>query len=110
VLEIETLLEYLCQREQYPLDQIPALAEGSRQKREHADGKHAGSRLVTYDGQIDDHRVCGVISERPHDREQGGDDAPADRQRLVCLVELLRKPVVAAYQEIREPEELELLG
>ena len=53
---------------------------------------------------------AAVVAQRPDDREQARDQAPADRERLVRLVELVRQPVVAAHQKVRQAEELELLG
>ena len=110
VVEVEALLEDLRQREQHPLDQVAALAEGAREEGEHADGEEAGRRPVADHGEIDDHRVGAVVAQRADRREQARDQAPTDRERLVGLVELLGEPVVAAHQEVGQPEELELLG
>ena len=110
VVEIEALLEDLRQRQQHPLDQIAALAERAREEGEHADGEHARRRPVPDDREIDDDGVGRVVPQGPDRREQARYQAPAHRERLVGLVELPREPVVAADQEVRQPEQLELLG
>ena len=110
ILQIETLLEDLRQREEHPLGQVPALPEGGRQEGQNADRERARRPAVSNHGEIDDHRIRRVVAERPHDGEERGDQAPADGQILVGVVEFLREAVVSIHQKVREPEELELLG
>ena len=81
VVEVEALLEHLRQRQQHPLDQVPALPERAGQEGEHADGEQPGRRAVADDREIDDDRVGAVVAQRAHDGEQRRDDAPPDRQR-----------------------------
>src|SRR4051794_5706071 len=61
------------------------------------------------DGQIDDDRIRPVVAQRSHEREESGRDAAPDGKRSVGLVKLIRELVVAANEEVRQPEELELL-
>ena len=44
VVQVEALLVHLRQREQHPLDQVPALPERAGQEGEHADGEQPGRR------------------------------------------------------------------
>ena len=60
------------------------------------------------DREIDDDGVRRVVAQGPDRREQARYQAPAHGERLVGLVKLLREPVVAADQEVRQ--QLELLG
>src|SRR5262249_7349248 len=110
IVEIEALLEDLREREQHALDQVAALPERPSEEGEDANREYAGGAAVADDGEVDDHAVRAVVAERADDGEEGRNDAPADRQALVGVVELLRQPIVPADEEIRQPEELELLG
>ena len=90
VVQVEALLEDLGQREQHPLDQVAALPERPGEEGQHADREQPGRRAVADDGEIDDHRVRGVVAERAQRGEECRDQAPADGEPLVGLVELLR--------------------
>ena len=110
ILQIERLLEELGQRQQKPLDQVPALPEGSGEKGQHAKGKGPGGRLMPGHGEIDDRDIRPVVPERADQGEQRGDHRAANRQLAVRLVELVRKLGVLPYQIVGEAKELHFLG
>ena len=104
VREVQALLEDLRHRQQDPLDQVAALAERARQERQRADGEPAEHRQINRDG------VRAVVTQRADRDEHGGDDVTPDGEPLVLLVELIRQRGVAAHEEVRQAEKLDLLG
>jgi len=110
VVQVETLLEHLRKRKGDSLNQIPALTKGAGKKREHANSEQAGRPPVADHGEVDDYNVGAVVPQRPYRSEKARYDAPTYGQGFVRFIELSTQSVVTTDQEIREPEELYLLG